>query len=130
MNPPVDTATSYRWHRSMISLTADCGINVNDPPANFNESTYAPMVSRMSSRYRLPIGVYYGPRISVLPVRRGLGGRVFERRNGSARCSGAILQHSFFPLDTHRSHLAQSLRKIPNVHPLDFRNRAGHPVRQ
>ena len=50
MKPPVETRTLCSWQRPVSSRTASRGIRLNEPAANLRESTYAPIVSRMSSR--------------------------------------------------------------------------------
>ena len=54
MKPPVETSTSYLWQSSTISRTAFFGMRVKEPPANFSESMYAPIVSKRSLRWRRP----------------------------------------------------------------------------
>src|SRR3990172_2497922 len=56
MNPPVDTRTSCSWQVSIRSETAFFGLSRKDPPLNLKMSTYAPIVSKMSCRYRFPTG--------------------------------------------------------------------------
>ena len=56
MNPPVETRTSWSWQVSINSWTAFFGMRLKEPPLNLKMSTYAPIVSRMSSRYRFPTG--------------------------------------------------------------------------